>query len=64
MKSKDRLDDIHKIRSENYEKTKNMSPSEYINYINKNASKLSTLIKKLETAHIFTGSRGNNKKAG
>ena len=51
MEKKDRLDEIHKIRSKNYEETKNMSSKEYINHINKNASKLSPLMKKLETYH-------------
>lgn len=37
-----------------------MSPREYINHINENASKLSPLIKKLETYHASR----NKKKAG
>ena len=60
MRKKEKLDDIHKIRSKNYEETKDMSSKEYINHINKNASKLSNLIKKLETYHIDH----NKKKAG
>ncbi len=60
MKKKDRLDEIHKIRSKNYEETKNMSPKEYINHIDKNASKLSVLMKKLESYHLSR----NKKKAG
>ena len=59
-KKKERLDEIHKIRSENYEETKNMSPKEYIEHINKNASKLSHLIKKLEAYHMGR----NKRKAG
>ena len=60
MRKKEKLDDIHKIRSRNYEETKDMSPKEYINHINKNASKLNNLMKKLETYHLDQ----NKKKAG
>ena len=60
MKKKDSLDEIHKIRSKNYEETKNMSSKEYINHINNNAGKLSALMKKLETYHTSH----NKKKAG
>ena len=60
MKKKDSLDEIHKIRSKNYEETKNMSSKEYINHINKNAGKLSALMKKLETYHT----NHSKKKAG
>ena len=52
MSKKEKLDDIHKIRSKNYDETKNMSPKEYINHINKNTSKLSLLVKKLEIYHL------------
>ncbi|OGI07610.1 MAG: hypothetical protein A3I68_00395 [Candidatus Melainabacteria bacterium RIFCSPLOWO2_02_FULL_35_15] len=57
MKKKEKLDELHKIRSKNYEETKNMSPKEYINHINKNASKLSSLVKKLETYHANRNKR-------
>ena len=60
MKKKEKIDELHKIRSKNYEETKNMSSKEYINHINKNASKLSSLVKKLE---IYHASR-NKRKAG
>ena len=60
MKKKERLDELHKIRSKNYEETKNMSPKEYIDHINKNANKLSPLVKKLEAYHASR----NKRKAG
>ena len=60
MKKKENLDELHKIRSKNYEETKNMSPQEYINHINKNASKLNILMKNLETYHASR----NKRKAG
>ena len=48
MKKREQLDELHKIREQNYKETKNMSPKEYIAHINKNASKLTSLIKKLQ----------------
>lgn len=48
MKKQEQLDELHKIREKNYKETRNMSPKEYINHINKNANKLANVIKKLK----------------
>jgi hypothetical protein len=40
MKYKDKtIEEIHKIREENYNTTKSMSPKEYIEKVNKSAEK-------------------------
>ncbi len=46
-KNTDSLQELHAIREQNYKETKNMSPSEYISYIRKKASKVSKSLKKL-----------------
>ena len=47
---RDPLAELHRIRKEIYKKTKNMSASEYVNYIRKEAEKYKKLLKSKKTA--------------
>ena len=62
MKKQEQLDELHKIREQNYKETKNMTPKQYINHINKNANKLKRLIKKLRVINS-PDLRNKSKKA-
>ena len=62
MKKQEKLDELHKIREQNYKETKNMTPKQYINHINKNANKLIGLIKKLQVINS-PNLRRKSKKA-
>lgn len=44
MSKKDPLDWLYKVRERNYEKTKNMSPKEYIEYTKKRAEGVKRLV--------------------
>lgn len=45
------IDDIHKIRYENYEKTKDMNPDELIKYTRSEAEKSKRLIEEIRKKH-------------
>ena len=62
MKKQEKSDELHKIREQNYKETKNMTPKQYINHINKNANKLRGLIKKLQVIN-FPNLGNKSKKA-
>ena len=49
-KQKDPLTELHKIRNEIYKETKQMSGSEYIKYIRKEAEKYKKSLKNKKTA--------------
>ena len=49
-KEKDPLAELHKIRKEIYKETKQMSASEYVKYIRKEAAKYKKSLKNKKTA--------------
>lgn len=64
MNNKDPLKELHKIREDNYKKTKNMSAKEYFAYIAKGAQEFEKLRKKVKPAKNLDKLFEEFKKAG
>ena len=64
MSKDDPLKELHKIREENYKKTKNMNAKEYFAYISKGAREFEKLRKKVKPVKNIDKLFNEFKKAG
>lgn len=63
-KNEDPLKELHKIREDNYKKTKNMNAKEYFAHINKGAKDFEKLRRKVKPAKNIDKLFDEFKKAG
>ena len=64
MRKNDPLKKLHKIREENYKKTKNMSAKKYFDHIGKGAKEFEKLRKKIKPVKNIDKLFEEFKKAG
>lgn len=64
MNKKDPMEELHRIREENYRKTKNMSAKEYFAHISKGAQEFEKLRGKAKSVKSINKLFNELKKAG